>query len=200
MQNAAHITLIDLIVSAAVSSAVISTLLQLVFKSFNDTRLERLKAELDLSNQQIVATQGQLAARNEMQFTWLHQKRAKAMLRIYDLIQEADDAYDAFLRSWGGFVGDRGPDEKWKDAVTAGEAYRQYYRRHKPLFPERVVTELDKLNRDFVEIANKYQIQRSLTENQYIALGETVTKGLPALQSTLDLVEGSFRELFAVED
>jgi len=34
----------------------------------------------------------------------------------------------------------------------------------------------------------------------HTALGETLTKGLPSLQETLDLVEEVFHHLFAVEE
>jgi hypothetical protein len=154
-------------------------------------------SELDLSNQQILATQQQLLAREQLEHDWLHRKRADAILQIYDLILDAEDEFEYFTRTLT-YQGEPTPDERYKRAAAAGEAYRKFYRRHKPLFPSRIVELLDKVNRMFVEIANKYRIERTLTANEYSALGQVMTKGLPQLSETLAVVEEVFRRMFGV--
>ena len=62
---------IDLLIAAVLSSAVVSTVLQLLFRALTEGRFERLKAELDLSNQQILATQQQLLSQRQTEHEWL---------------------------------------------------------------------------------------------------------------------------------
>jgi hypothetical protein len=139
----------------------------------------------------------QLLARKRTEHEWLHRKRADAILEIYDRILDAEDAFEYLTRMLS-YSGEPGPDERYKQAVDAGEAYRKFYRRHKPSFPSRIGELLDRVNRMFVEIANKYRIQRSLTENEYVALAEMMRKGLPQLSETLAVVEEVFRRMFGV--
>ena len=191
--------LIDLIIAATVSSAVVSTILQLVFRAITEGRLERLKAELDLSNQQILSTQNQLLSQRKTEHEWLHQRRADVMLSISELMLDAEDAFERFMMMLS-FIGEPGPDERYRAAVKAGEAYRKYYRRHKPLFPPNVALLLDSLNRSFVQIANMYRGQRLLQENEYHALADMMQKDIPRINEALNVIQEVFRQMFGVTD
>jgi hypothetical protein len=187
----------DLLIAAVLSSAVVSTVLQLLFRALTEDRFERLKAELDLSNQQILATQQQLLSQKQTEHEWLHQKRAEVMLTISDLRLDAEDAFERFMAMIS-FRGDPGPDERYRLAVAAGDAYRKYYRRHKPLFPSRVAELLDGVNRNFVKIANMYRGQRALQDNEYYALADIMQKDIPQITEALDVVQEVFRRMFGV--
>jgi hypothetical protein len=95
------------------------------------------------------------------------------------------------------FKGEPDPDERYRVAVEAGEAYRKYYRRHKPLFPSRAQL-LDSLNRSFVQIANMYSGQRALLDNEYYALADMMHKDIPRINEALDIIQEVFRRMFGV--
>lgn len=185
------------VLAAFFSASVVTTVLQLVFGRMNDIRIAQLRSQLELSNRRILATQDQIAKKQHTQFTWLHQKRAEAMLEIERLICDADDAFDSILRASGQFV--TSPDQRWTAAVKAGDEYRKYYRRHRPLFPSEVVVALDKVNKVFVQIANKYQIKRVTKDNEYRALLDLLESGVPDMNGAVAVVEEVFRRLFGVE-
>ena len=192
-------TIGSLIISAAVSSAVITTVLQLLFRIPIENRLAEFKASLDLATQQLAAEQQQNANRAQMQFTWLHQKRAEVMLEIYQLVVAADDAHDDFLRSGTRFANDPSPDERWKAAVIAGEAFRKAYNRQKPLFPKGVTLALDRLNQGIVQIAATYRAHRASTGDENQALIKTMENTRTSIWEIRDVVEEVFRRLFGVE-
>lgn len=190
---------VNLILAAVASSAVVSTILQLLFRRASEEGLERVRSELNLSNQRILATQQQVLALKQAEQEWLQRQRADAILKVYELLLEAEDAFEYFTRMLT-YQGEPAPDERYKRAVDSGEKYRKFYRRHKPLFPIRIVELLDRVNRMFVDIANKYRIERTLTENEYAALGRLMSKELPQLTETLAIVEEVFRRMFGVTD
>jgi cytidylate kinase len=94
---------ISVVASSILSSALVSAVVQILFKQHADERLARIKERADTDLEQL---RNQLAiekgAREEdrhrlseqikIQFSWLYVERAKAMNEIYACVIEADEA------------------------------------------------------------------------------------------------------------
>lgn len=189
---------LTVILTAVLSSAVLGTVIQLVFKAIHDGNIERLRAELELERTRFASEQARLSHEIQTRFSTLHVRRAKAMIKIYGLIVQATDAFDYFKRSGARLTSEPGLQERAKAAYDAGLAYQRYYLPRRILFPKAVANRLDELNRLLVAILNEYTFQRVIEKDEWIAFIKASTK-FPDTNAALESVESEFRRLYGVE-
>jgi hypothetical protein len=95
-------------------------------------------------------------AQEAKRFDLLHEWRAKAMSDTYAALCDLEDAFDAFSRSFGGFVGGPTPLIFWEDLAKAGKSFRDAFWNKRILFDKELADDLTGLNRAYVSISNAY--------------------------------------------
>jgi hypothetical protein len=82
---------LSIVVSSILSSALVTAVVQIVFKEQADARLERLRNELATEKTAREEDARRISEQLKTQFSWLYVERARVMNEIYGCIIEADE-------------------------------------------------------------------------------------------------------------
>jgi hypothetical protein len=147
------------VVSGAIAGGLVTRFIVEPYKSGTQERLAHVESDLAVERDERKALRERVDARDARRFDLLHEWRAKAMLETYARLCELEDAYEAFSRSFGGFVGGPTPKKFWEDLATAGTEFRNAFWTKRVLFGKSLADDLMMLNRGYVEISNLYFMQ-----------------------------------------
>ena len=156
-------------------------------KAVNDVELEKLRSNLNI-----------LACERQIEFSKLQEKRTDTIEKMYSLLKDVYLAIEDYTKIFVP-VGDKSQEEKRNIVYNTYDSFNKYYH-HKIIFlPFETVKSIDQLNKEFVEVFNKFRLGVELKSNEIektnvweelYSLKESMTKSLEKLENDFRLLVG----------
>jgi len=193
--------------SSILSSALVTAVVQIVFKERADARLERLRNELATEKTAREEDGRRITEQLRTQFSWLYVERARAMNEIYTSIIEAEEAIRNCippLAGWG-LAAERASEannprtykERVRSAMEACERFERMVRKSQLLFGSELATKLRSLLDAYESVSFELDEPRQgnftpmmLADSVAIMNGQAKAKGI------LSQIESEFRSLY----
>ncbi len=219
--------MISVSITAAVVAAVVGALagalatrfISKPYESRTAESLTRLQSDLEAERDERQALRDRLDIQEKKRFDVLHEQRAQVMRETYSALCDLSDAFEAFSRSFKGFIGGPGPLDSWEKLKHAGETYRKAFWPNRILFEKSLADDLSRVDRAYIAVANKFMAlvvgkMPSLTDAQrtdevrrkasYDSLQELLTSGsyrdtVERIRPLEEKVEAAFRRVYGVE-
>lgn len=193
--------------SSILSSALVTAVVQIVFKEQADARLERLRNELATEKTAREEDGRRITEQLRTQFSWLYVERARVMNEIYACIIEADEAISNCippLAGWG-LAAERASEaknpekynERVRSAMEACERFERMVRKSQLLFSSELADKLRSLLDAYESIS--FELDEPGQENftpMWLADSPAIMDGQAKAKSILSQIEGEFRTLY----
>lgn len=163
---------LQLLASLGVSGALTGTIVWLtrswiaerlknVIKAEYDQKLETHKAELKAqSDTEIEKLRSHLritAAEQEFKFARLHERRAEAVAKTYELLREVYHSVGDYVKVFEP-AGDKPRSERRKLAADSHMKFQGYYRTHLIFLPKKTAIKLEAIDGELVRAFNEFAI------------------------------------------
>jgi hypothetical protein len=205
----------SVITSSILSSALVSSIVQILFKQQLDERMARIKEradrDLELLRNELATEKGareedrhRMSEQLKTQFSWLYVERAKAMNDIYGCVIEADEAIRSCippLTGWG-LASDRASEardpaiylQRVRHAMEIGEQFEHLLRKSNLLFGENLARKLRSLALAYESIF--FELDENQAQISSLADSEAIQKGELEAGHILSQIEREFRLLY----
>jgi len=164
------------VVAGAIAGGLATRFLVEPYKAGTQQRLAHVESDLSTERAERQGLLDRVLAQEAKRFDVLHEWRAKAMSDTYAALCDLEDAFDAFSRSFGGFVGGPTPMNFWEDLAKAGTSFRNAFWNKRILFDQELANDLTGLNRAYVEISNLYFAKYGAARGVLRGSGDTEEK------------------------
>jgi hypothetical protein len=197
---------ISIAASSLLSSAVVTGIVQILFKEHADARLERLRNELASEKSAREEDGRRISEQLRTQYSWLYVERAKVMNELYGCIIEADEAIrDCLppLAGWG-LAAERASEagdlavyqERVRLLMEACERFERKVRKSKLLFSGELAKRLGDLVRAYESITFELDEREGGMPPMAMADSLAVAQGEHKAQEILRQIESEFRLLY----
>jgi hypothetical protein len=203
--------LIQLITSAAVSTALAAALLWLsrlwiserlksAIKSEYDQKLEthkaQLKAQSDIEIERLRSQLSIAATEHEVRFFRLHEKRGEVIAETYKLLQDLHQRLANYV-SIIEFSNDPPREERRGNAVSSHKLFIDFYAKNTIFLPKTTAKMLDSINSQCVDAFNEFALnidkqEEAKDSTQWLRIFQRV-KG--EIRIAMDQLEDEFRRL-----
>jgi len=197
---------ISVVASSILSSALVTAIVQIVFKERMDARLEHLRNELATEKSAREEDAHRISEQLKTQFSWLYVERAKAMSDIYACIFEVDESVSSCippLSGWG-LAADRGYEaadlEVYRKrvhlALEAGERFERSLRKSRLLFGKDLAEKLERLVQAYESMTFELDEIPQGVNPAMLADSSAIMQGQQKAREILNQIESEFRTLY----
>ena len=211
-------SLLSVVTSAVLASAIVSGVLIWLTKSWISERLKhaikheydekletykaQIKAQSDVEIERLRADLKVSATERELRFKALHERRAETIAETYSLLKELFFRLEDYIKIFEP-AGDAPKEQRRKAAADAHAAFRSYYAGRLIYFPKATASKLEDINVQFVQSFNEFMFGVEMTQN---AGGDGSKKWMEifnrlngGIKTALGELEDEFRNLMGDE-
>jgi hypothetical protein len=198
--------ILSILGSSILSSALVTAIVQIIFKERADARLERLRTELAMEKTAREEEAKRISERMKTQFSWLYVERARVMNDIYGCIIEAEEAIQNCippLTGWG-LAAERAAEAsnvsvyrgRVRTAMEVSERFEQMVKKSQLVFSSELATKLRSLIDAYESINFELDEPRGGLEPIMLGDSEAIIIAQNKAREILTQIQTDFRLLY----